>query len=120
VGEPSPAQARPVRLPRRGIIFGAAIGSSSVCVRGDGESAFSRRRKAGSEIGRLRATYLITDGASGRRISALVVHTTDARSPVPPEDRLSDVSGWQQSQGLGARDREELSSSANPGPGSAL
>jgi hypothetical protein len=38
-------------------------------------AAFSRRRKDGSEIGRLRATYLITDGASGRRISALVVHT---------------------------------------------
>lgn len=37
-------------------------------------AAFSRRRKDASEIGRLRATYLITDGASGRRISALVVH----------------------------------------------
>ena len=36
---------------------------------------FSRRRKDGSEIGRLRATYLITDGENGRRISALVVHT---------------------------------------------
>lgn len=38
-------------------------------------AAFSRRRKDASEIGRLRATYLITDGASGRRISVLVVHT---------------------------------------------
>lgn len=38
-------------------------------------AAFSRRRKDASEIGRLRATYLITDGANGRRISALVVHT---------------------------------------------
>jgi hypothetical protein len=36
---------------------------------------FSRRRRDGSEIGRLRATYLITDGGNGRRISALVVHT---------------------------------------------
>ena len=38
-------------------------------------ATFSRRRKDASEIGRLRATYVITDGASGRRISALVVHT---------------------------------------------
>ena len=38
-------------------------------------AAFSRRRKDASEIGRLRATYLITDGAHGRPISALVVHT---------------------------------------------
>ena len=37
-------------------------------------ATFSRRRKDASEIGRLRATYLIT-GASGRRISALAVHT---------------------------------------------
>jgi hypothetical protein len=35
---------------------------------------FSRRRADGSEIGRLRVTYLITVGANGRRISALAVH----------------------------------------------
>ena len=35
---------------------------------------FSRRRADGSEIGRLRVTYLITVCANGRRISALVVH----------------------------------------------
>lgn len=36
---------------------------------------FSRQRADGSEIGRLRATYLITVGPNGRRISALAVHT---------------------------------------------
>ena len=35
---------------------------------------FSRQRPDGSEIGRLRATYLITVGPNGRRISALAVH----------------------------------------------
>ena len=35
---------------------------------------FSRRRADGSEIGRLAATYLITDGSVGRRISVLAVH----------------------------------------------
>jgi uncharacterized NTF2-like protein DUF6841 len=35
---------------------------------------FSRRRPDGGEIGRLRATYLITDGTDGRRIAALAVH----------------------------------------------
>jgi hypothetical protein len=35
---------------------------------------FSRRRADGSEIGRLRVTYLITVCANGRRISALAVH----------------------------------------------
>jgi len=34
----------------------------------------SRRRANGEEIGRLTATYLLTDGAAGRRISALLVH----------------------------------------------
>jgi uncharacterized NTF2-like protein DUF6841 len=34
---------------------------------------FSRRRADGSEIGRLAATYLITVGTRGRRISALIV-----------------------------------------------
>jgi NTF2-like protein (DUF6841) len=36
---------------------------------------FSRQRADGSEIGRLRARYLITLGAHGRRISALAVHS---------------------------------------------
>jgi hypothetical protein len=36
---------------------------------------FSRRRADGSEIGRLAATYLITIGTRGRRISALIVRT---------------------------------------------
>ena len=35
---------------------------------------FSRQRADGTEIGRLRATYLITVGPKGRRISALAVH----------------------------------------------
>ena len=37
-------------------------------------AAFSRRRSDGSEIGRLQATYLITDRGHGRRISVLAVH----------------------------------------------
>jgi hypothetical protein len=36
---------------------------------------FSRRCADGSEIGRIRATYLIVDSGRGRRISALAVHT---------------------------------------------
>ena len=36
---------------------------------------FSRRRSDGSEISRLTATYLVTDGAAGRRISVLAVHS---------------------------------------------
>ena len=35
---------------------------------------FSRRAADGTEIGRLRTTYLLTDGSGGRRISALAVH----------------------------------------------
>jgi hypothetical protein len=35
---------------------------------------FSRRGSDGGEIGRLTATYLVTDGAAGRRISVLAVH----------------------------------------------
>jgi hypothetical protein len=35
---------------------------------------YSRRRADGTEIGRLRATYLLTVGPLGRRISALAVH----------------------------------------------
>ena len=36
---------------------------------------FSRHRGDGSEISRLTTTYLVTDGPSGRRISALAVHS---------------------------------------------
>ena len=36
---------------------------------------FSRRRADGSEIGRIRATYLVIDSGHGRCISALAVHT---------------------------------------------
>ena len=35
---------------------------------------FSRRRSDGAEVGRLTATYLVTDGVAGRRISVLAVH----------------------------------------------
>lgn len=38
---------------------------------------FSRRRRDGSEIGRLTATYLVTGASDGRRISALVVHAPE-------------------------------------------
>jgi hypothetical protein len=36
----------------------------------------SRLRRDGSEIARLEATYLITEAVEGRRISAIVVHST--------------------------------------------
>jgi hypothetical protein len=36
---------------------------------------FSRQRSDGGEISRLTATYLVTDGAAGRRISVLAVHS---------------------------------------------
>ncbi|MGA8635750.1 MAG: hypothetical protein WB805_12970 [Candidatus Dormiibacterota bacterium] len=36
---------------------------------------FSRQRSDGSEISRLTATYLVTDGTAGRRISVLAVHS---------------------------------------------
>jgi NTF2-like protein (DUF6841) len=39
------------------------------------QGTFSRQRSDGAEISRLTATYLVTDGQSGRRISALAVHT---------------------------------------------
>ena len=35
----------------------------------------SRQRSDGGEINRLTATYLVTDGPAGRRISALAVHS---------------------------------------------
>ncbi len=37
-------------------------------------ATFSRQKSDGSEISRLTATYLVTDGAAGRRISVLAVH----------------------------------------------
>ena len=42
----------------------------TVLVRG----RFARRRAGGGELGRVEATYLVTDGRAGRRIAALVVH----------------------------------------------
>ena len=36
---------------------------------------FSRQRRDGGEIGRLTATYLVTDVPVGRRIAALAVHS---------------------------------------------
>lgn len=37
--------------------------------------AFSRQRSDGGEISRFTATYLVTDGPAGRRISVLAVHS---------------------------------------------
>ncbi len=36
---------------------------------------FSRQRTDGAEVSRLTATYLVTDGPTGHRISALAVHS---------------------------------------------
>jgi hypothetical protein len=47
------------------------LNSTSALYRG----TFSRRRSDGGEINRLTATYLVTDGAAGRRISVLAVHS---------------------------------------------
>jgi hypothetical protein len=41
-------------------------------------ATFSRQRRDGGEIGRFTATYLVTDGAEGRRISVLAVHSPQA------------------------------------------
>ncbi len=46
------------------------LNSSSALYRG----TFLRQRFDGGEISRLTATYLVTDGPVGRRISALLVH----------------------------------------------
>jgi hypothetical protein len=48
------------------------LNSSSALYRG----TFSRQRSDGSEISRLTATYLVTDGLAGRRISVLAVHSS--------------------------------------------
>ena len=53
-----------------------ALNATSALYRG----TFSRRRSDGGEIGRLTATYLVTDGAAGRRISVLAVHSREASS----------------------------------------
>ena len=47
------------------------LNSTSALYRG----TVSRQRSDGSEISRLTATYLVTDGAAGRRISVLAVHS---------------------------------------------
>lgn len=46
------------------------LNSRSALYRG----TFSRQRSDGGEINRLTATYLLTDGGAGRRISVLAVH----------------------------------------------
>jgi len=48
------------------------LNSASALYRG----VFSRQRSDGSEISRLTATYLVTDGPVGRRISVLAVHSS--------------------------------------------
>ena len=47
------------------------VNSTSALYRG----TFSRQGSDGGEISRLTATYLVTDGAAGRRISVLAVHS---------------------------------------------
>jgi NTF2-like protein (DUF6841) len=47
------------------------LNSTSALYRG----TFSRYRSDGGEISRLTATYLVTDGMTGRRISVLAVHS---------------------------------------------
>jgi hypothetical protein len=49
----------------------AVLNDTSALYRG----TFSRQRGDGSEIGRLTATYLVTDGPAGRRISVMAVHS---------------------------------------------
>lgn len=39
-------------------------------------ATFSRQRSDGSEVGRVSGTYLVTEGAAGRRISVLAVHSS--------------------------------------------
>ena len=49
----------------------AILNASAALYRGE----FSRRRADGSEISRLKATYLLTDGPNDYRVSALLVHS---------------------------------------------
>lgn len=46
--------------------------STSAVYRG----TFSRQRADGAEIGRVTTSYLVTDGAAGRRTSVLAVHSS--------------------------------------------
>jgi hypothetical protein len=45
------------------------------------EGTFSRRRDDGTAIIQLTATYLVTDGVTGRRISVLAVHSSGVVKP---------------------------------------
>jgi hypothetical protein len=67
--------------------FGEYLDAFATCGRGERDTAlnstsalyrgtFSRHRSDGGEISRLTATYLVTDGARGRRISVLAVHSS--------------------------------------------
>lgn len=47
------------------------VNGTSALVRG----TFAYHRSGGNEISRVSLTYLVTDGATGRRISALAVHS---------------------------------------------
>jgi len=59
--------------------FGSEILGSEVTVLNSTSAlylgTFLRHRSDGGEISRLTATYLVTDGAAGRRISVLAVHS---------------------------------------------
>ena len=65
--------------------FGEYLSAFAACGRGESDTAsllayygvplFSRQRSDGSEISRLTASYLVTDGPMGRRISVLAVHS---------------------------------------------
>jgi hypothetical protein len=48
-----------------------ALNANAVLYRGD----FARQRSDGSQVARLRVTYLITNGEVGFRISVAVIHT---------------------------------------------
>lgn len=48
----------------------SVVNASTALHRGE----FSRRRADGTEISRLGVTYVITEGAEGRRIAAMLVH----------------------------------------------
>lgn len=50
----------------------SVLNSTSALYRG----TFSRLRSDGGEINRLTASYLVTDGPAGRRISVLAVHSS--------------------------------------------
>jgi hypothetical protein len=71
VGE---ARLTPLRCSSRREILDSEVtvlNSTSALYRG----TISRQRSDGGEISRLSATYLVTDGAAGRRISVLAVQS---------------------------------------------